>query len=262
MKKLLSFILAVIMIAGCLVPAFALSENDLDALKAEFTDGVGPEVNGWSLDYVSYSPVGENDTARYPLVIWLHGMAQGGSPRAQISDNNFAFWASEELQSRFKGTGGAFLLAVRSREENNQFWSNDLIPALKGAIDSFIDLNRDNIDLSRIYVGGFSMGGKMTLRLAATYPDFFAAAFPICPAFEPTKEQLAPLHGMPVWLTVSKFDVLAGYYTYSDAIWKNPVFKITFSGFLQFIIGIRSFAFDFSFIEITFVFITFLPLFF
>ena len=221
MKKALSLFLAVLMTVLCAAPAFALSPDELDGLYAKFLDASGPEVNGCAIDYAYYSPVKENDTVKYPLVIWLHGMGQGAAPRDQIKTNNFPYWASEELQSRFKGTGGAFLLAARSREDLGMFWTNELIIPLKAAIDGFIAAHAENIDLTRIYIGGFSMGGKMTIRMAASYPSMFAAAFPICPAEEPTAEQLKQLHSMPVWLTVSKFDVIAGYFTFSEGIWKN-----------------------------------------
>lgn len=221
MKKLLSLILACIMTAVCVFPAFALSENDISALKSQFIDGIGPKANGYALDYVYYSPVKEADTQKYPLVIWLHGLGQGGSPRAQISDNYFPYWASEELQSRFNGTGGAFLMAIRSKDDIGEFWSTNLIPSAKAAIDDFIAKNEANIDTTRIYIGGFSMGGKMTIRMAATYPEMFAAAFPICPAESASEKQLSMLKDMPVWLTVSKYDVLAGYYTYSENVWKG-----------------------------------------
>lgn len=221
MKKFLSLVLSLCLIFSLTLPCFALSDIDESIGHSRFIGGEGPKTNGYSLDYLYYSPVKENDSVKYPLVVWLHGMGQGSKPGAQLSANNFSLWASDELQSRFKGTAGAFLLAVRSREENGQYWSNDLIPTLKATIDDFINKNADNIDLTRIYIGGYSMGGKMTLKMAACYPSMFAAAFPICPAFDPSTEQISYLKDMPVWLTVSKYDVLAGYFTYSEQIWKN-----------------------------------------
>lgn len=55
-----------------------------------------------------------------------------------------------------------------------------------------------NIDKDRIYVTGLSMGGYGTWRLAATYPDRFAAAVPICGGGDPEK-MAKPLSKLPIW---------------------------------------------------------------
>jgi predicted peptidase len=55
-----------------------------------------------------------------------------------------------------------------------------------------------NVDLNRVYVTGLSMGGYGTWRLAAAYPDRFAAAVPICGGGEPDKMAKA-LSGVPIW---------------------------------------------------------------
>lgn len=220
MKKFLSVILALVLALSCCI--FAVAEDsapDIEALKARFVAGEGPVADGYSIDYMSYSPVGENDSTKYPLVVLLHGMTEGAEPGAQIERSNFPLWASDEMQSRFKGTGGAFLLVARSREEDGLYWANQLIVPLKAAIDDFIAKNSEHIDTSRIYIGGFSMGGKMTLKMAASYPRFFAAAFPMCPAHEFTTVELSTLTQMPIWISASRYDVLAGYYTYTSDIW-------------------------------------------
>lgn len=117
-----------------------------------------------------YSPVKPGDTAKYPLVIYFHGMGQGSEPGAQIKENNIALWAGEDLQSRFTN-GGAFLFVPRSHEEEKKYWPVESIGSVKAAIDDFIAKNSEYIDTARIYVGGFSMGGKMTLMMATSYPD-------------------------------------------------------------------------------------------
>lgn len=216
MKKILCVILAAITLMACASPAFAI-ETDLEPLKAKFADGEGPEVAGVSIDYVYYTPEKKDDT-KYPLVIWLHGMGQGKEKRAQIGDNNFPLWASDEFQSRFTPSGGAYLLAARSHEENGKFWPNDHLAPLKAAIDEFI-AEHDDIDVTRIYIGGFSMGGQMTLKMIASYPGLFAAAFPMCPAYTPSDDEVKAIANLPVWISVSRFDVIAGYYTNSKYIW-------------------------------------------
>ena len=49
---------------------------------------------------------------------------------------------------------------------------------VKLLMDSLADNKR--IDKKRIYLGGLSLGGFGTYDLIIHYPDFFAAAFPIC----------------------------------------------------------------------------------
>ncbi len=223
MKKILCVLLAVLMLFGGAVSAFAVTESDAektaDALKTLFVDGEGPVVDGVKVDYVTFSPE-VPDGEKMPLVIYFHGMGQGTEPRAQIAANNIALWAGKDLQSRFSA-GGAFLFVPRSNEDKGDFWPNTYIPAVKAAIDGFIAENVDKIDLTRIYVGGFSMGGSMTVRMAESYPDFFAAAFPMCPAYASSEAEAELLADLPVWLIVSKYDVIAGWYTFSDKLWNN-----------------------------------------
>lgn len=224
MKKIIAIILALACLLAFPVSASATSIDDgLDTLKAEFVKGEGPVVGRFSIDYRYFSPVGKNDTTKYPLVIWLHGLSDGASEGLQIEKSDIAYWASDEFQARFKPAGGAFVLAARSREELGVCWTNETIEPLRAAIDDFIKTNKKNIDLSRIYVGGYSMGGKMTLKMAIAYPEMFAAAFPICPAWSPSEEMISYLADVPVWLTSSKRDPLVNYHFAVTPVWEKIV---------------------------------------
>jgi predicted peptidase len=55
-----------------------------------------------------------------------------------------------------------------------------------------------NIDETRVYVTGLSMGGYGTWRLVARYPERFAAAVPICGGGEP-KAMANTLRRVPIW---------------------------------------------------------------
>lgn len=221
MKKLISILLAVMLIAFAGVPAFAATMADGNGVLCnQFVYGVGPEIDGWSVDYRYFSPVKENDTAKYPLVVWLHGMGNGGNEGVQVSASNICYWSSEEFQSRFTN-GGAFILAPRSDEKKGLCWNESTFEPLKAAIDTFIAENKDNIDRTRIYVGGYSMGGKMTLKMAIAYPEMFAAAFPICPAWSPSEELLSYISDMPVWITSGKTDPLVNYYFSVSKTWEK-----------------------------------------
>ena len=41
----------------------------LEELRKEFEYDTGDMVNGYALDYCYYSPVGENDNGKYPIVL-------------------------------------------------------------------------------------------------------------------------------------------------------------------------------------------------
>ncbi len=222
LRKITAFILALSLILVYPFFASAVSiEKGTDELIKEFNSGKGPAIGDYSIDYEYYSPVKENDGEKYPLVIWLHGMGDGSEPAKQIKKSNISYWTSDEFQARFKSADGAFILAARSLEEDNIYWSNDLLKPLKAAIDDFIAKNKDNIDLSRIYVGGYSMGGKMTYKMAIAYPEMFAAAFPICPAWSPSDELLEKIADMPIWLTSSTRDPLVNYFMAVTPTWER-----------------------------------------
>jgi len=222
LRKTISFLLAVILVAGIAsLSCFAGDESREPVMGFEY--GIGPETEGYAIDYRYYSPVKENDTKKYPLVVWLHGMGDGAYDGKQVERSDISLWASEAFQSRFKGAEGAFVLAARSVEEKGLYWTDELIYPLRAAIDDFIAKNVANIDLSRIYVGGYSMGGKMTLKMAVAYPELFAAALPICPAWVPGKAATSKLADMPVWLTSGTADPLVNYFAWVMTTWKNIV---------------------------------------
>ena len=155
------------------------------------------------------------------MVIWLHGLGDGSSPGKPVSSNsNIAAWASEDYQSRFKDTKGAFIFAPRCDGGQNT-WDDKYIPVLRKTIDAFIAANRKDIDVTRIYIGGYSMGGKMTLKMLTAYPEMFAAAFPICPAWVPSEAATACFKDVPVWMTSGAKDPLVNYYAFAMTTWNN-----------------------------------------
>lgn len=79
---------------------------------------------------------------------------------------------------------------------------------VKKLIDDYIKENPD-IDVNRIYVGGCSAGGYMTLNMLLQYPDFFAAGFPTCEAYIDSKlkdADIKTLAKIPLWFVHSKND--------------------------------------------------------
>lgn len=156
----------------------------------------------------------EKSSGPRPLLIWLHGAGEGGAdPTVAYAANKVTNLASPAIQQLF---GGAYLLVPQT----GTFWMNDGTgeygrtgksiygKALKALIDEFLERN-PGIDRGRIYVGGDSNGGFMTMRMILDYPDFFAAAFPVCEALYDetiTEEQLLGIRDLPIWFTHAKND--------------------------------------------------------
>lgn len=165
------------------------------------------------LRYGYYVPQQTADSSR-PLIIWLHGAGEGGTdPTVAYTGNKVVALISEKVQSLF---GGAYVLVPQTPT----FWMNDgtgeyghtgksiYVKALKACIDEFLGKN-PAIDHDRIYIGGDSNGGFMTMRMAIDYPDFFAAAFPVCEALYDdtiTDAQLEGIKNLPIWFTHAKND--------------------------------------------------------
>ena len=222
MKKIISLLLALILIISIPVSVGAVSLSEgTTALTKQFKFGEGPKADGYSVDYRYYSPVKKGDSTKYPLVIWLHGNKNGTYDGKQIYD--IVNWSSSDFQKRFSPAGGAFILTPRSREELELNWdAEEMLPALTAAIDSFIEKNKPNIDLSRIYIGGFSMGGMMALKVLAENQEMYAAAFPYCPATYIFKSEAKKFKNVPVWITASTKDPTVDF-EYTQNTWNNII---------------------------------------
>ena len=169
-----------------------------------------------------------------PLIIFLHGAGEGGQdlPIAW-SGNKVTEFSEDWMQEKF---GGAFVLVPQC----DTMWLDDgshkygdsgksmYTEALKYLIDEFVERFSAIIDPDRIYVGGDSNGGFMTMRMLMSYPGFFAAAFPICEAMLDKRIKEADIDNLkktPIWFIHAKNDpvvkpedyVLPTYHRLMDA---------------------------------------------
>ncbi|NLM61995.1 MAG: prolyl oligopeptidase family serine peptidase [Clostridiales bacterium] len=133
----------------------------------------------------------------YPMVVWLHGGGEiGDDNEIHITANAVVNWAKEEAQDIF---GGAYILAPQNHAGRS-------VKACMDVIEYVIAHNPD-IDSNRIYVGGCSYGGFATWAIIKAYPDFFAAAFPICGGGgNLSDEDLDNLYDLPIYMVVSTGD--------------------------------------------------------
>lgn len=169
--------------------------------------------NGTDLTYAAYSPT--VDAKKVPLIIWLHGGGEGGTDTSvPLMANKATNYASDEIQLIF---GGAHVLVPQSptfwmQSASGQYTrgkENDIYNvALMGLIKKYVSEN-SNIDEERIYIGGCSNGGYMSLKLIMEHPDYFAAAYISALAFHAkfvTDEQIESIKNIPIWFLHCKDD--------------------------------------------------------
>lgn len=166
-----------------------------------------------TLSYADFTP--QETTNKRPLLIWLHGGGEGGTdPSIPLIANRAANYASPEIQTYF---GGAYVLVPQSptfwmdngKGEYTRGDVNDRYnESLMALIEDYLS-RHPNIDKDRIYVGGCSNGGYMTLKLLLLHPHYFAAAFPSALAFHAqylTDEDIQRIKDIPIWFIHSKDD--------------------------------------------------------
>jgi predicted esterase len=187
-----------------------------------FGGGKMEQIKGWvnnessyaemPLCFGYYSP--NMNKEKRPLIIWLHGAGEGGYDTSiAYTGNNVVNLSSEKVQEIF---GGAYVLAPQvptmwmddGSGEYTKSGNSMYVLALKALIDEFIHLHPD-IDTNRIYIGGCSNGGFMTMRMIIDYPGFFAAAYPVCEALYDnviTDQNIEDIKNTPIWFTHAKND--------------------------------------------------------
>ncbi|MDO4633693.1 MAG: PHB depolymerase family esterase [Eubacteriales bacterium] len=167
----------------------------------------------YAIPYAYYEP--EEDGADHPLVVWLHGAGSGGTDIGFVTGGMLVTnFVSEDVQNKF---GGAHILLPQcetwwmddgSEENLTTDGSSIYTESLKALIDNYVETHK-GVDTNRIYIGGCSNGGFMTINMVVNYPEYFAAEFPICEAYNDewlSDEQINVLASVPTWIVHSTND--------------------------------------------------------
>ena len=190
--------------------------------KGTFTGKTLGKVGDVTLTYAAYEPWSlRGDGKKNPLVIWLHGGGEGGlDVSITLLGNEVVSLIRPQIQSHFTtegGAGGAYVLSIQcptmwmsaangsfSHGENPSMYAD----VLKACIDRYVDEHPD-VDRNRIYLGGCSNGGFMTVHMLIRHPQYFAAAYPTCEAFMDqyiSDTQIQQLAQENIWIVQSYDD--------------------------------------------------------
>ena len=167
--------------------------------------------------YATYEPETKSDT----LVVWLHGVGEGGvdntDPYVTLLANEAANLGGEYFQNAI---GGANILVPQAPT----FWMDQdgsgKLPTswsdgdqqssfyLESLYELIIDY-KDKTGSNKVVIAGASNGGYMTMLMAQIFGEKFQAYLPICEAYSDrliSDDQINQLKNLPMFFIYSKDD--------------------------------------------------------
>ena len=127
------------------------------------------------IDYLLYLPKDYGKTQdKWPLMIFLHGAGERGSDLNKVKVHG-----PPKLVERGKGLP---FIIVSPQCPSGHWWPTK-VETVMALIDDIVE--KYNVDESRIYLTGLSMGGYGTWAIACAHPERFAAIVPICGGGQP-----------------------------------------------------------------------------
>jgi predicted peptidase len=139
------------------------------------------------LEYLFHLPADYDETGDgHPLILFLHGAGERGDDVAEVAVHGIPKIAAQQDDFPF--------IAVSPQCPSRPWWTGE-VEALEALLAEVIETH--NVDESRIYLTGLSMGGFGSWALAIPNPDLFAAMAPVCGGGDP--EKVAAIKHAPVW---------------------------------------------------------------
>jgi predicted peptidase len=136
--------------------------------------------------YLLYLPSNyyKEKTAEWPLIVYLHGSGDCGNLEVMMSDSlPKMLETAKELP---------FIVACPHLSSIRSWKADEVIDFILYFSSKF------RVDEKRIYLTGVSWGGTGTWVTICAYPDFFAAAAPVCGL--DVRESAAKLIHLPIWV--------------------------------------------------------------
>ena len=131
-------------------------------------------VTGISLEYSLYIPEDYDESASYPLLMFIPDATGAGKTARQIVEQYYgaAVWVTDEDQAKH---ASFVLVPAFSETVVNDDWS--VSEQVETAVNLIAQLQKEySIDANRLYTTGQSMGCMTSLYLNSKYPDLFAAS--------------------------------------------------------------------------------------
>jgi predicted peptidase len=150
--------------------------------------------NGEARNYAVYTPPNYNPSVKYPAVLFLHGLFEGGNNGTSPTKVGIGP-AIKENPERWK------CIVIMAQTSSN--WQKDGSVELAAA--TLDDAARKyNIDQNSVVATGLSNGGAGVWLLGAKYPGKFAGLAPLCAYAE--EDTIPKLTTVPIWAFHNSMD--------------------------------------------------------
>ena len=154
-------------------------------------------------------PKNLDQTKKYPLILVFHGSGAIGKNNTSQMGVLSKMWLLPENREKYQ----AYILSPQFPIRSSNYHldesrnvkvseSNEHLNLVLKSIDSLII--KENIDPSRIYVMGFSMGGATTSNAISKRPDLFAGAINVSGISQ--FDKMDELTKMPIWIVHGSLD--------------------------------------------------------
>jgi predicted peptidase len=168
--------------------SFTFATDLSNSVTGSVSDGTA------SIPYRLFEPQDVSPGAKLPLILFLHGAGDRGTDNVGQT-----YWASQLVDHTRGGQYAAYVLAPQINT-NQWFSSNGSQPteAMSLTIDALKQvMATQNVDPTRVYVTGVSMGSFGTWDILRRDPGVFAAAVPMSGGGDPSTASLVT--DTPIW---------------------------------------------------------------
>jgi poly(3-hydroxybutyrate) depolymerase len=191
-----TFSIAMLLLIVVFLPACASAAIDKGGRS-----GFIQKTNSSGRDYVLFVPHNLDPNKKYPMIVFLHGMGEGGTDFKAPTRVGLGPYID-----RNKATFDFFVLFPQS---STGYWNDE-----SGAVGDVLDMINKTcatypVDRDRVSLTGLSTGGYGTFSIGAKFPSTFAALVPLCASQDDVKDA-ATLARMNIWSFENAGDPFGG----------------------------------------------------
>lgn len=175
--------------------------------------------NVW-MPYRILFPENYDSSQQYPLILFLHGAGERGGDNESQLVHGASLFLDQENRKKFPA------IVIYPQCPNEGYWASVKVDRTKKPYTLDFDYTREttkwlaaaleitdkvireeNVDTTRLYMIGLSMGGMGTFETIHDYPNKFAAAIPICGGGD-TLRYTDEVKGFPFWVFHGAADII------------------------------------------------------